>query len=416
MARNSEHFGNGFLGIDISSEVMNNEEFVNVRHVECSEEENSDQDSDEKEKVNKPKSQFFISRSAKKIITLDGISMIAAKKKKRIDDMPWVEKYRPKNLSQVSNQDKVVQIFKDCVNDPNKTIPHMVLFGPPGTGKTSTVLAAAKELFGPTLYKKRVFEFNASDDRGIGIVRDKIKKYAETIVGEVKNKDSDSYMCPPYKIIILDEADALTSDAQSALRIIIEKCSMNTRFILICNYIHQITSQILSRCTRFRFNAVDNESIKKRLVYISKEEKLFDKLDDDVIDTIIKTCNGDMRKSITLLQNCVTVSELRKKVTGNDILNFLGIIEQKQMIKYLKTCVDVQACVVCAKEIIGLGYPILSILNILINIVIDDEQLENKQKASLSLILAKVEKKLIDGANEYLQLLTCLIEYVKHHK
>jgi replication factor C subunit 2/4 len=394
--------------LDIS-DVDAIKEYTNVKCVNKSDESSDENQTEDSQCAkNKKNTGFFISRIKKKI-NLDGVLMVAEKKKRIIDNMPWVEKYRPLNLKGILGQYKIQKIFQDCVRDPSKTIPHMVLFGPPGTGKTSIVLAAAKELFGPVLYKKRVIEFNASDDRGIGVVRDKIKKYAESIVGKIDPK----YPCPPYKIIILDEADALTSDAQSALRIIIEKYSMHTRFILICNYVHQITTQILSRCTRFRFNSIDDNSIKQRLEYISKKEGLFDKLHKDTINTIISACGGDMRKSITLLQNCIMISELKGIVTKKHILDFLGIIEEKKMLKYLDECKDSKHCVYVAKEIIKSGYPVLIVLNIFVNIIVDHKKLNDTQKSSFILKMSKAEKKLIEGGSEYLQLLSCLIEYMK---
>ena len=148
---------------------------------------------------------------------------------------PWVEKYRPKQLDDIAAQGHAVTVLKKTLQSAN--LPHMLFYGPPGTGKTSTILALAKELFGPELMKSRILELNASDERGISIVREKVKNFARLTVSKPSKNDLENYPCPPYKIIILDEADSMTSDAQSALRRTMETYSGVTRFCLICNYV-----------------------------------------------------------------------------------------------------------------------------------------------------------------------------------
>lgn len=177
----------------------------------------------------------------------------------------------------------------------------MLFYGPPGTGKTSTILALAKELFGPEMFKSRVLELNASDERGISIVREKVKDFARMQLSNPPPQYRDRYPCPPYKIIILDEADSMTQDAQSALRRTMETYSKITRFCLICNYVTRIIDPLASRCSKFRFKTLDQGNAKKRLEEIAQNEGV--RLEDNAADTLIKCSEGDLRKAITFLQS-----------------------------------------------------------------------------------------------------------------
>lgn len=177
----------------------------------------------------------------------------------------------------------------------------MLFYGPPGTGKTSTILALAKELYGPEMFRTRVLELNASDERGISIVREKVKDFARMQLSNPPPHYKDRYPCPPYKIIILDEADSMTQDAQSALRRTMETYSKITRFCLICNYVTRIIDPLASRCSKFRFKMLDQGNAKKRLEGIAENENV--KLEDRAVDTLIKCSEGDLRKAITFLQS-----------------------------------------------------------------------------------------------------------------
>ena len=177
----------------------------------------------------------------------------------------------------------------------------MLFYGPPGTGKTSTILALAKELYGPDMFRTRVLELNASDERGISIVREKVKDFARMQLSNPPLHYKDKYPCPPYKIIILDEADSMTQDAQSALRRTMETYSKITRFCLICNYVTRIIDPLASRCSKFRFKSLDQANAKKRLEDIAANENV--KLENGAVDTLIKCSEGDLRKAITFLQS-----------------------------------------------------------------------------------------------------------------
>ena len=177
----------------------------------------------------------------------------------------------------------------------------MLFYGPPGTGKTSTILALAKELYGPEMFRTRVLELNASDERGISIVREKVKDFARMQLSNPPPHYKDRYPCPPYKIIILDEADSMTQDAQSALRRTMETYSKITRFCLICNYVTRIIDPLASRCSKFRFKMLDQGNAKKRLEDIAENENV--KMQDGAVDALIKCSEGDLRKAITFLQS-----------------------------------------------------------------------------------------------------------------
>jgi len=319
------------------------------------------------------------------------------------DQLSWVEKYRPKNINKVVSHKNILNFLRESIK-LKKPLPHMIFHGPPGVGKTSVILALARELYGNKLYKERVLEFNASDDRGIDNVREKFKNYAEAMIGL---PDPD-YPSPPYKIIILDEADAMTQDAQSALRIIIERNSKNTRFVLICNYIHNISPQILSRCTKFRFNAIDDKSISERLHEISKKEEL--KINDNVINTIIKFANGDLRKAVMKLQKY----SVYENPSADTIYEIIGVVPDIN--KYINKCNNVSNTIQQAKLLSREAYPVIQIFEQLVDIIIEDNNLNDQDKAHICMEIAHSEKKLIEGANEYFQLLHILMLYYSKKK
>ena len=199
----------------------------------------------------------------------------------------------------------------------------MLFYGPPGTGKTSTILALAKSLYGPALFPSRVLELNASDERGISIVREKIKDFARQQLSNAPAGDyRQRYPCPPYKIIVLDEADSMTQDAQSALRRTMETYSRLTRFCLVCNYVTRIIDPVASRCSKFRFKSLDEENARRRLEEIAAAEKVH--LEDGAVETLIQCSEGDLRKAITFLQSAARLAGAMRAGKGEDEMDVDG--------------------------------------------------------------------------------------------
>ncbi|MFC1710923.1 replication factor C small subunit, partial [Nanoarchaeota archaeon] len=190
----------------------------------------------------------------------------------------WTEKYRPKVFSEVVGQDSIVERVESLVNAFN--IPHLMFAGPAGIGKSTLALIIVKELFKDT-WKDNYLELNASDERGIQVVREKVKNFARTkSLGEV-----------PFKVIFLDEADALTPEAQQALRRTMENYSNTCRFILSCNYSSKVIDPIQSRCVIFRFKLLERKDIEKRIKVIAAEENLI--IDPDAMETLYEGSEGD---------------------------------------------------------------------------------------------------------------------------
>ncbi|EMC97039.1 hypothetical protein BAUCODRAFT_147217 [Baudoinia panamericana UAMH 10762] len=217
------------------------------------------------------------------------------------DNLPWVEKYRPASLSDVSGHHDILATINKFV-DSNR-LPHLLLYGPPGTGKTSTVLALARRIYGNRNMRQMVLELNASDDRGIEVVREQIKTFSSTkqiFAGSFDKTQQDSIA--NFKLIILDEADAMTSTAQMALRRIMEKYTANTRFCIIANYTHKLSPALLSRCTRFRFSPLKDADIRHLVDKVIVEEGV--NIAPDAVDSLVSLSKGDMRRALNVLQAC----------------------------------------------------------------------------------------------------------------
>jgi DNA polymerase III delta prime subunit len=295
--------------------------------------------------------------------------------------VPLIEKYRPSRLEDLKNQDDIKNILKDMVK--NRNIPHMIFYGGAGTGKTSTAIAVCKQLYKST-YNDNVLELNASDERGIRVVREKIKTFAQ------KSADDD------FKIIILDEADAMTTDSQFALRRIIEKYSINTRFVLICNYINKIISPLLSRCSVFRFKTMEYSNITNILNDIMEKENIT--INEKLLNRLIK---DDLRKSINNLQKLI-------------FLNRKNIKDNKIDIKYFDDDISIDINEIIYNEnlntieytnhLINEGYSFEELYILLKKEILYNTDISDEDKSKIFMELCRSYDKIINGSSELINI------------
>jgi len=234
-----------------------------------------------------------------------------------IYDVLWVEKYRPKSLDEIVNQEEVVKRLKKFVE--MKNMPHLLFAGPAGTGKTTAAHALAHDLYGEN-YRQYMLELNASDERGINVIREKVKEFA-------RSKTPPGI---PFKIVLLDEADNMTADAQQALRRLMELYSANTRFILIANYPSKIIDPIQSRCAFFRFQPLKKEDVVARLKYIAENEGV--DYDPEALEAIYEISEGDMRRAINILQAAAALG----KVTVDAVFKVVGMAKPREVREMIK--------------------------------------------------------------------------------
>lgn len=251
--------------------------------------------------------------------------------------LPWSEKYRPGSITNIIYHEKITKAIISYME--KKKLPHLLFYGPPGTGKTSSIIAIAKHYYNDD-FQNMVLILNASEERGIETVRNRIKQFVTTC-GLAENANT-----PPFKLIILDEIDAMTDDAQAILRKVVEKYVSNVRFCFICNYLKKINPAIQSRCIIFRFSPVPDSYLTKFIENVCANENI--NINNDAIKLIIKRTNGDMRKLLNILQsinmyidgnfdtnNTVINEDIVSKIlscpTSNNIKIILQIIQENTL-------------------------------------------------------------------------------------
>jgi replication factor C small subunit len=307
----------------------------------------------------------------------------------------WIEKYRPQTFSDIRGQQEIVKRVKAFVDSQN--MPHLLFTGPAGVGKTSLALVIAKNLFTEN-WRSNFLELNASDERGIDVVRVKVKDFARTrALGDV-----------PFKIIYLDECDSLTKEAQQALRRTMENYTKTCRFVLSCNYSSKIIDPIQSRCVMFKFRPLEQKDVLSIIETISKKESL--NIDEKAKAALYAASSGDCRKLENILQSCAS---LDKNITEELIFSLASMAKPKEVKEFLDLALQSKFIDAKNKMLDTMLHYGLSGLDIIRQIEREIWNLDVNNKTKVKLIdkCAEIEFRLVEGSDEFLQLEALLAQF-----
>jgi replication factor C small subunit len=316
-----------------------------------------------------------------------------------VSDLMWVEKYRPHKIAELVDQKEIVGSIQSLLKNQSE-IPHLLFSGSAGVGKTTLALCLAHEILGEH-WKDSTLELNASDERGINMVRDRVKTFS-------RYAGLDSKI--PFKIIILDEADEMTADAQTALRRIIEDTARICRFILIANNISKIIDPIQSRCAVFKFSTIPEKDVVFHLKEISKKEKL--KSDENGLAAIYEYSEGDLRHAINLLQATASLGD----ITEANVKTSAGLTKVKDVDIVLKLALDGKISDARNKMIELIKVYGMSESDFLKYINAAVYKTKNKNLSDIVQTIAKYDFRILSGANSEIQLSALLAELTKFGK
>lgn len=312
------------------------------------------------------------------------------------DSIIWTEKYRPKSFSEIVGHEDIVKRVKAFID--SKNMPHLLFTGPAGCGKTTLALIIAKQLF-KEKWHENFLELNASDERGIDVIRQKVKSFARTrSLGEI-----------PFKIILLDESDALTKDAQHALRRIMEMFTTTCRFILSCNVSSKIIDPIQSRCAIFRFKPIEKKDMSKIIERIAKEEGL--KINAEAIEILFNKSNGDLRRAINLLQASSSITE---NITKDILYEVISEAQPHEIKEILETAIKGNFLSAREKLLETMLKRSLGGLDIIKAISQEIWNLNIKEEDKIKLIekCGEIEFRLVEGSDEFIQLEALLASFI----